>query len=56
MNNFSAQKHVVLKQAHFIFQSYGGEKHKTNVLVETDILILGLLAFLEVKVLGKVFF
>ena len=53
VNNFSAQQHVLSKNRH----SYGGAWHKVmKVFVDKDILILGFLAFLEVKVLGKVCF
>ena len=46
---------IHLKQAHFKYQSNGGAWHKAmNVFVEKYILISGFLAFLKVKVLGKV--
>ena len=56
VNNFSAQEHPSSKnRPHFNFQSYGGAWHKAmNVFVEKYILSSGCLAFLEVKVLGKV--
>ena len=53
VNNFSAQQHVSSKNRH----SYGGAWHKVmKVFVDKDILFSGFLAFLEVKVLGKVCF
>ena len=52
---FCSRTCFVLKQANFKFQSYGSAWHKAmNMFVEKYILSSGFLAFLKVKVLGKV--
>ena len=55
VSNLLAQEHASSEKRHILNFSGGGARHKAvNVFVEKYVLILGFLAYLEVKVLGKV--